>query len=272
VVWLQFAYPLFLNSTTVHREAWICFFITASFAELIRWFCRQDARYAIASLVLALPAMSLHAGTIGYAAGVAVVLALYSPRECSFKFTTRSVLVASAVIAVVLLLYFGAFNVFFRKLSGRTFESMVNMAETAEGGSYYRIGGNVSSSLQAILYTPLRLLYFYGSPMPWDWRGISDAVAFFVTGLPCLLVLWLGLRESRMAAGNAYRNLVVASVTVLLAFGVVFGWGVRNAGTAMRHRNKVIAVEAAVLAMSVSGSRETERQRSGRSIRRYGLA
>ena len=75
-----------------------------------------------------------------------------------------------------------------------------------------------------IRYGPLRALYFLASPMPWDWRGLTDLFTFmvdslFYIGVPIALLAnyrRLGQRE-RVLGVALLITIVVGSLVSVLA-------------------------------------------------------
>ncbi len=109
------------------------------------------------------------------------------------------------------------------------------MTARADGGSsYLEFTSNVSSVWEVILYAPLKFIYFFGSPMPWDWRSVVDALTFILSSAiySYILIKMLLFRNK-----SGFLKIIVASIVLL---GLVHAVSVFNAGTAMRHREKLI--------------------------------
>jgi hypothetical protein len=104
----------------------------------------------------------------------------------------------------------------------------------ARGESAYLTGMRMDSYRDVFTAAPLRLFYFFLSPLPWDIKapihflGLMDVVLYVF----CFTVLW-----------RAYKNEAL-SRKVLIVFGIIFtlslvyAFGSSNAGTASRHRAK----------------------------------
>lgn len=248
VLWTQFSPKIFMDSCNIHREAIICFFVAASLACFVRFVLKCNLKSGLLALLLSFIGASFHAGVIGISVGYMISMVLYSPEQRKFSFTYRKFILLIFLLLLFAVLYFGAFNFFFAKFNGLTFEGMINSSERAEGGAYYSIGsGRVRNFWDAILYTPLRTLYFYCSPMPWDWRGLLDSAAFFLSGAlyGCTFILAFKNLKCSGLNGDIIKMLLLA----LLLAGIIFGWGTKNAGTAIRHRDKFISIAAFVTAL-----------------------
>ena len=120
-------------------------------------------------------------------------------------------------------------------------DDLVEISErTGRGGSGYRAGLSISNPLlDFAVNTPIRVAYFVLSPMPWDWRGIADIVAFCFSSLYYFIVFYYVYRaHKRKIVSDNKRNLMMACFIVIVLGYVVFSLGVSNAGPAMRHRDK----------------------------------
>ena len=259
-IWIQFSPYLLGNSITIHQESMITFSISLSLYFFICWFLEGGRFQFILTILFALPAIMLHAGTYGIAVGYFIVMTLYSPEKKKFLFDNRTITTLVIFIFSFLVMYFTAFNIFFQKFSGRTIEGIIAGVEYAKGGSYYSVGGHISNIGEAILYTPLRMIYFFMSPMPWNWRGFRDMIGFFISGALYGFQLFLAFAEIRHK-NMKNHTMVCALLFPLISFGFIFGWGVKNAGTAIRHRDKAISIAAVIMALCLDDF-STKRKRS----------
>ena len=75
--------------------------------------------------------------------------------------------------------------------------------------------------------------------MPWDWRGLKDIGAFLVDSLVYVVCLCYVFKNYKYSEN---RKLVLALLLGFFATAFVFGVGTWNAGTAIRHRNKIFSV------------------------------
>lgn len=86
--------------------------------------------------------------------------------------------------------------------------------------------------------------------MPLDWRGIFDIISFFLDSsfyLFTLIYAMNGLKKN-----NRNKNLSIILIISILATSYIFGIGVSNAGTAIRHRQKIISLF--IILLSISGN------------------
>ena len=72
------------------------------------------------------------------------------------------------------------------------------------------------------------------------WRGLTDVIAFFFSTAPVYLlslVLWsVSLFYKKI---DAYRCVLFLEVFITVG---VYAWGNKNAGSALRHREKILSL------------------------------
>ena len=157
---------------------------------------------------------------------------------------SRAVFLLFALLAIIVFLT--TFNdVFLEKLYGEiTADSILYAADVREyGGSAYVIGvSGLPGWLDIVVNTPIRVFYFICSPLPWNWNGISSLIAFFGSAIfyiytvvkACRAIKTAGRIKSRIPMWNYLFILIV----LLIVACIMFGWGVSNAGSVLRHREK----------------------------------
>lgn len=247
---------LIIFSGGLLREAWCEFFVTASIYQFLKWFKYGIITNFILSCVMVMAASYMHSGSIGTIAGYMIVYVLYNRNKNRFKFTFRS------IFASVLVLAFGVFylqnmETFGNKMQGmdgeNTEEVFISHYNSAlGGGSDYLTNLPVESMGGALLFSPLKMVYFTFSPMPWDWRGFPDLLAFLIDSIIYIMLCW-GIIKN---ANNEYIKLRTGLIISLLSVVFIFGIGVTNAGTAMRHRAKLLPLFVVAYCISKTDTRK----------------
>ena len=150
------------------------------------------------------------------------------------------------------------FNVFFGDALYNKFKKSEDKSITeiasgvsagAYGGSAYLVGQQNETTLQVVINTPIRMLNFIAAPVPWTWRGPNDIIAFFTSTLIYVAALYYSYKVIRMNNAKS-KNLVIALLICAFIAMIIFAWGVSNAGTAMRHREKFLPLFITMLAIS----------------------
>lgn len=239
---LCFEPNLIIFSGGLLREAWVEFFTTISLFYFFKWYKFGSVNDFIQSIVLLLGGTYMHGGTIGIVFGYFLVLTLYKREEDTFKLNARSWLAIVAVWGFSMFLS-NYMDVFGNKLdgvdTGNVDEVLISgyKKQYDKGGSDYLLWLPVSSMSDAIVFSPFKMFYFLLSPVPWEWRGIQDILAFFIDSIWYLILCW-GIYKSKPNAFNTLkRGLIMSLLTVVFIFGI----GVTNSGTAMRHRAKLLS-------------------------------
>ncbi|PSL40788.1 dolichyl-phosphate-mannose-protein mannosyltransferase [Planomicrobium soli] len=222
---------IFMSSILL-RESIIIFFISISLYHFIKWFADGKFPDFLLSVILAVMSMVFHSGMIGFV--VAYVLAFLFLSQKKSKKAGQSFLY---LIFFALLVFIMSQNteLFLSKFEGLTEEGV---EISGIGGSMYLASFNGLSGIAAILVAPIKMFYFMFSPLPIDWRGMGDIVSFLFDSSVYLFLIGatiFGLVKSDMPLRNKVFIVMFLAVTV-----VVYSYGTQSAGTAMRHRNKMI--------------------------------
>ncbi len=126
------------------------------------------------------------------------------------------------------------------------------------GGSMYLPNMQFDNSLASFLMlTPIRLAYFFISPMPWDFRGIKDAISFLADSFIYLIIfvrLFVYIIRREWSLMDAKKIQVVnALLMFVFSSGLMFAWGTTTAGTAIRHRKVFLIVLGLLYGIIVDG-------------------
>lgn len=240
---------LAIISSVFLRESIVAMFITLSCYFFFKWIKNGNVFIFVFSFVLAFTASMFHSGSAAITIGYIAVVLMYDRKIAKFKFHVKNIVPAILLLLIVAFLYINYADTLFGKM--QNVESISDIANTREAGgsSYAKYVGNSSSPVQMLIFTVPRILYFLFSPFPWQWRGMSDLIAFFFSSLFFMFAVWSDIKFL-YSKEKKNRNLVIA-LTIIAAFTVfVFAWGVSNTGTAVRHRDKLTMIWALILALT----------------------
>lgn len=250
-----------LIGTDLLRENIMVFFDMWSFYMFLGWVKNGSKFRCVMAFLLVAPAAYLHTASIALWAAYVVVAAFWDGRKRKFRFMKRTMLLLSAGILGAGLILFSPLNGIFGAYLGRDLSIYgITHRPYEVGGSDYLQWMDCKNILQFILYTLLRMFYFLFSPMPWEARGSVDLLSFALDGLLVLVLLTYMIKQMKFREKVPY---LVAAIVCILAFAGIFAWGVRNAGTAMRHRMLVWAVliMGSSVAMGNNGWKENENEK-----------
>ena len=240
---------LAILSSIFLRESIVAMFITISFYLFYKWLNGQSIMYFVLAFVSAFCASAFHSGSAAVAVGYIAIVLLYDRHSKRFRFRGRNLIPAILLIAVVAFLYINYGGELFGKM--QNVENIDDVANTHDlgGSSYAQYVGNSSNPISMIIFTPLRIVFFLFSPFPWQWRGLSDIIAFVFSSLFFLYTAWCDIRFLR-SGEKKNRTLVIALTIVAACTAFVFAWGVANTGTACRHRDKMTVIWGLILALT----------------------
>ena len=236
-------------TSILYRDAYIMLLLLWSFYGLLCWM--QDGSWCgfTISIVMVLLATMLHGGSIMTLAPIAFTFVFYSIKEKKLCINKRTIVLLSSVLGGLLIIFLvpQMRNIVLRKIpsmEGGLIEGLnrylYNKYDGSTAGSDYLTGRYLTGYFDIIPMTIQRIFYHVLSPVPHTWRGIVDAVAFFGSSAMVYLsafVLWIvswGYKKL-----DSYR--VVLFLNIFITVGV-YAWGGKNAGTAMRHREKILSL------------------------------
>ena len=196
---------------------------------------------------ISISCMCVSFGLIGFLPGYAFMYMFYRHKQKTFLFSPRSLLVFGVFVLLSLAVFTRYAHVFlFQIQRADSIDHVYRMVGSGSGGSAYLANISVNSFGQLLAYAPLKILFFLGSPMPINWRGLSDVVSFLVDSVFYLYFLWFILSNVKHIRKSPY---LIGTALMLSVTVAIFGIPLSNAGTAMRHRHKLFPIFVIVYAL-----------------------
>lgn len=224
--------------SSLRRESIIILFVLISLKMLFQWLKTAKISYAVLSIVFLLISSIFHAGIVGLFLGYVFLFLFYDPQKHSHTFSFKTVASGVLILMTTILIITQYSSVFLNKLIFEDEDILLNRMARARGGAAYLSSLQISSFQSALLYAPLKAFYFLFSPVPWDWRNLSDAVAFLLDSLVYFLLVvgvLINFKNSRYPAKWAVNLSFLGGL-------FIYAMGSQNAATAMRHRCKLLAL------------------------------
>lgn len=236
-------------TSILYRDAYIMLLLLMSFYYLLVWM--QDEKiYGIAlSIMTVLLATLLHGGSIMALLPVAFTFVFYSQETKKFCINKKSLIMSAVAIGTLLVIFIipQTRNIVLRKIpnmSGGLIEGLnrylANKYDGSVAGSDYLTGRYLTGYFDIIPMTIQRIYYHSFSPTPDMWRGLTDIVAFFMSTAPIYLaaaILWVVSLFYKKT--DAYRRVLFLEVFITVG---IYAWGNKNAGSALRHREKILSL------------------------------
>lgn len=228
------------------RESVIAFCIILTLYLYTRWWFSRSIVFFILSFIPATLGAFLHSGSFVPIVAIVATFAFVSNAEHKLKITALAAIGAIIISIVVFMFLSSNSEALFSKIGGSlSADNVVNSAGKTDrvSDADYFIGiGGLPSALDLIVNSPIRMLYFLASPVPWMWRGLNDIAAFFGSSIFYIITFWNAVKLIRHRNGidkesGIWAYFFVLFIMILFAT-FMFGWGVSNSGTALRHREK----------------------------------
>lgn len=232
-----------LLSALLLRESLIVMLLAISLYYMVMWWKKDESKDFLLSLAFALAASVLHSGCIVYAVGISIFLiaAKKNGSDRSLKILTPQYFMISVITIGGALILLASINSVFLSTFGDV-SSIDDIASASDiridGDSGYDANIVANGGLGGmIINSPFHALYYLGAPFPWQWRGLSDIVAFFISSIFYFYVFVKSIQVVRTTKDTSY---LCGFLLIAILAAVVFGWGVSNSGTALRHRDKFV--------------------------------
>lgn len=243
-----------LLSAILLRESLIVFLLTIPIPIFVKWLKTGRFKYLFISCFLTMLASMYHSGAIAPFLGYLIIFVSYDRKSNKFVFSFKTIIYLFLLGIIIISMY----NSFLSKVLFAKFSSIESVSDIAEhttsglgGGADYIVGGgNATSILDLVKFTPIRMFYYIASPLPWKWRGAGDIIAFVFDAIPYSVSLLGGLLTLKKNTKN--KNIMVMFLIINLVAIVIFAWGVNNSGTALRHRNKFISFNVILMGLLIS--------------------
>lgn len=241
IILLSFSPHAIIFSGILLRENIITFFVVASFYYFIRWYKYPMNKNIIYSFLCIGIATSFHSGVIGIIVGYVFMYLFYHKKTDKLAFTKKTLILFIIFILISAALFGQTNNILLTKFNKvEKFTDIYEQANVRGGGSTYLTNLKVNSLLTLILYGPIKCFYFLTSPLPMNWRGVNDVVSFFMDSIIYLiLIYYISINFKKYVSKSP---LAISIFIMILIVSIIFGIGVANAGTAMRHRQKIFPI------------------------------
>lgn len=230
-------------SSIILRESLIIFFLVLSLYKFIEYSKTNKISKMFLSIINLLVATALHAGVLFIGLGYLIYILKDKQVVRRFDRLKKPILIILVVATVAGLFLYS--DLAFRKLA--SYDSLdsvfnqVNRISDNSGESKYLNSLKITNLTDMIIFLPIKMVYLLYSPMPWDIRNLNDIIAFL---LDSIIYMYLSVGVLKKIRGLDFKNeknkLFVCLLVGLLSAVSVFALGTSNAGTALRHRFKIL--------------------------------
>lgn len=249
VMWILCLLPNFaIMSIVFLRESIMIMFLTISLYEYLRWFAQKGNIHFLLAMVYVFMAALFHSGTIAVAVGYMLSLLLYDNKNKKIKITAQSIALTCIFVLIAAFVLSRSGDTFLGKFSKVESIEDVGYSNDRGGSSYAKYVGNSNSIANFVIYAIPRIVFFLFSPMPWMLRGINDIITLCFNSVFYIYVLFKAIGYLKNE-DKPDKTLVFLLLVCCIGTAFVFAWGTINAGTALRHRDKIFTIWIVILAL-----------------------
>lgn len=245
VGWILSLFPsLVLYSVLTMREVYISFFLLVAVLGVINW--SRDGRFR--SIILAMfgfiGAYHFHGAMIIGGIVFLIIVGLITLNRFIKSLLLRKInfknFITFIMIFIISVLYFSN-QIGAAKIG--TFEESINlsrltkiMESSGRGDASYPDWLKIDSVVEYSYKGPVRAIYFIFSPFPWDIKKTSHLIGTFDSFL-YMIIFYFILKNRKIILKDPGLRIVLL---ILISYFFVFGIGVGNFGTSIRHRAKFV--------------------------------
>ena len=245
VAWTIALFPsLILYSVITMKEVFVCFFLLLAIYYVIIWTRTNNFKYVFLSLIGFFGATFFHGAMIAGAIIFLIIIFFYNFRKLlkSLKNYKISFNTSLPVIFIII----GAVFIFenqikipklgeVNRVTDLNIFNVKTIVSTKGEASFPK--WTVSRSFSELIYkVPVRSIYFTFSPFPWDIKKKIHIIGFLDGLLYLYLVYLIYCNREIIWKDPALRTILIILVFYLILFGI----GVGNFGTGVRHRSKLV--------------------------------
>lgn len=224
-IWMFAPIP-FLMSYALLREGSMYYFVVLSIYYFLKW--TKD--YRLFNIIMAVLSVYIgskyHEGLIAVAVPYLYAFIFYDRQKNKIKMNGLNI--ACLTTAFIL------FLAFIGSEAGQEYIEKTN-AETG-GGSAYLTNLKVETPIEFLFAGPIKAVFLVYSPMPWLVRNPMDIITLLLDSSLWIYTTYLFVKNYKII-DSRYKLLMLC----IILGGFVYGMGTLNTGTAIRHRNKLMA-------------------------------
>ncbi len=246
VAWTLALFPSLVSySVIVMREPYIVFLLILACHGIVCWF-KEDSKVKSIFFVFFgfIGATFFHGASIIGLAIFLFIISLDSIKSTLKLIINGKVNLKNLIIIFISLSLVGMFALnkikipYIKNIEHSTNINIIKdtINFKVKGDAAYPDWTKVGSESELIYKVPLRAIYFLFSPFPWDVKKLGHLIGLLDSLLYMTLVFLIALNFKIIWKDPALRLIFL----MLICYFIVFGVGVSNFGTGIRHRLKFV--------------------------------
>jgi len=253
VGWSIALFPTLVSySVLTMREVYISFFLLLAMYGIVNWFRQRSYKSIVVVIIGFIGATFFHGSLI-----IGLFVFLFFITLDSFKKTFKLLLMKRINLKILIIIIFSLTILglyFTNKISLpylQTFNKTINPAFLkhevinlkVKGDAAYPEWTKIDANIEFLYKVPIRTLYFLFSPFPWDVNKSSHLVGLLDSFFYMILAYLIFQNRKAIWKDPALRITLI----VLFSYFIIYGVGVGNFGSGVRHRSK-FTIELILLA------------------------
>jgi hypothetical protein len=226
------------------REAYVCYFLLVALIGVVDWVKTENFKSIFLSIIGFTGAIYFHGAMAIGAITFVIIVGVVSLKQLIKKFLNFKINIKVFISFVFFLILFSLYVSNYIQIPYiKNFDFMTDYGVLIEkskistrGVASYPEWTTVNKPVELIYKVPIRSLFFLYSPLPWEIKEIKHFVGFFDALLYFYMSILILLNLKIIWKNPALRIILL----ILLSYLIVFGLGVGNFGTAIRHRSKIV--------------------------------
>lgn len=248
----------------VLREAIIVFLLSLSLKYFIKYCNSNKSKNIGIAIFCVLIATLFHGGVLFISVGYIMVLLKKDQKKgiCGKQV---------GIIIIFIIIFFIFKDRLLLKVGGGNLESIMKSSNSEvlrSAGSSYLRNSQTDNPFVLLAYLPLRIFYFLFSPTPDMFRNIIDIGVFTLNSSIYIFLIIKIYKYRKRIRVSRKEHVIIKNLTISIVFTIaVFSIGTHNAGTAMRHRDKILIFLIIIYGI-VKNRYELSKRRKRRNVRK----
>ncbi len=242
--WFIALFPsLVLYSCLILREAYIYFFLLLALNGVVGWTRDKNIKSIILAILGFVGAALFHDAMIIGLIIFIIIVFLQNIKNLfidllNFKIGFKSLKIVSLITIIISFTFIN--EITFPKIGSLTelnkkTDRILDQINNVNKGAAKYPSWLVPDTKNEIFYkAPFRMIYFVFSPFPWDINKTNHLVGMF-DGVLYMFLTYLIFRNRKIILSNPSLKIILL---LLLMYILIYGIGVGNFGTGIRHRSK----------------------------------
>lgn len=245
VGWIMALFPsLILYSALVMREPYLIFFLILAIFGIVLWMKNRSFTNLFIAIIGFMGTIFFHGSMIvGMFIFLSVVFIIYGLNFLK-KIRQYKLSISSLIIFLIIFVIFGLFstqkihvsylNSFERALDPKVLQHQSKVATRGEAS--WPKWTIINTPIEIVYKAPIRSLYFVLAPFAWDIKKTKHFIGFIDACLYLCLSIIILINIKKILQDPTLRIILL----ILLSYLLIYGIGVGNFGTGIRHRSKLV--------------------------------